>query len=187
MGGGCGGLSLLGLLVGVGLTVWLGSMVMGGSLGGDSPKANDAETLASVVDSSTTAPGTTALAVSVNPATDLGEGAEVSVTSDAFPAGAEVRVDTCLARANTVTGDAARCDAPGSLPAQVDAKGHLAVRYVVARVVTVGGVPYDCGTKAGLCVVAVTDAADPTRTGSVPISYQEGIRGPEITLPDLGG
>lgn len=182
MGGGCGGLSLIGLLVGVGLTVWLGSMVMDGTFGGDSPKPRDTETLASVIDSSTTVPR--GAAVAVTPTSDLTEGAEVTVTSDAFPAGTEVRVETCLARTSVVTGDASPCDPREIALAVVDERGHLAARYPVTRVVTVAGTPFDCASKPGMCVVAVTDTADATRTGAVPVTFRDEGNGPQITLPD---
>lgn len=182
MGAGCGGFSLIGLLVGVGLTVWLGSMVMDGTLGGDEAQPRDAETLASVIASTTTVPRRAA--ISVVPASDLTDGAVVTVTSDAFPAGSEVRVDTCLARSNMVTGDAPPCDPGGGALSVVDQQGHLATRYQVARVVTVGGTPFDCAGEPGLCIVAVTDTADTTRAGSVPVAFRADGHGPEITLPD---
>lgn len=182
MGGGCSGLSLIGLLIGVGLTVWLGSMVVDGTLGGDSPKPRDAATLASVIDSTTTVPSNAAIAV--DPATDLTDGTVVTITSDAFAAGAEVRVNTCVARSSVVTGDAEPCDpATGALEV-VDERGHLVARYPVARVVTVGGTPFDCAAEPARCVVAVTDTADPARTGSVLVTFRAEAHGPEITLPD---
>lgn len=182
MGGGCGGLSLIGLLVGVGLTVWLGSMVMDGTFGGDSPKPRNAATLASVIDSSTTVPRTAAVVVA--PASDLADGAQVAVTSDAFEAGTAVRIETCLARTSVVTGGASPCDATGTALAVVDERDHLAARYAVRRTVTVAGTPYDCASEAGFCTVTVTDTAHEDRTGSAPITFRAEARGPEITLPD---
>lgn len=182
MGGGCSGLSLVGLLVGVGLTVWLGSMVMDGTLGDDSPKPRNAETLASVVDSPTTA--AVSMAISVAPTTDLVGDSEVTITSDAFAAGTEVRVDTCLARSSVVLGDSSPCDPSRESLAVVDGRGHLDVRYVVARVVTAGVTPFDCTSEPGLCVVTVTDTADATRVGSAPLTFRADAERPEITLPD---
>ena len=183
MGGGCGGFSLLGLLIGVGLTVWLASMVVDGSFGGDSPERGNAETLASVVDPPTSAVADP-VAITVAPATDLVDGAEVTITSDAFPAGAQVRIETCLTRSKVVTGEASPCDPTATALDVVDPRGHLVVRYPVARVVDVGGTPFDCAGEPARCVVAVTDVADATRTGSAPITFRPQTRGPEITLPD---
>ncbi len=181
MGGGCGGLSLVGLLIGVGLTVWLGSMVADGVFGGDSPKPRDAASLASVIDSSTTVPATAAVAV--EPATDLVDGQRVVITSDAFPAEAAVQVDLCLARPNAVSGSDSPCDPTAAALDPVDARGHLVARYDVRRVVTVGGTPYDCASEAGLCVLRVTAVDDPATTGSAPLAFRTDDSRPEITLP----
>lgn len=182
VGGGCGGFSLIGLLIGVGLTVWLGSMVMDGTFGDDEPVRRDAESLASVVDSPTTEPD--ALTISVTPATELVEGTEVTVTSDAFAPGSEVRVATCLSRSNLVTGDASACDQDTTRPAVVDDRGRLVVRYAVPRVVSAGATPFDCAAEARLCSVVVTDSTDATRTGAAPLTFRADSQGPEITLPD---
>lgn len=182
MGGGCGGLSLLGLLVGVGLTVWIASMVVGGSSGGDQPERRDAAGLAEVLDPTTTVPASAAL--SVAPASDLTDGAVVTITSDDFPAGAQVRVERCLARSGAVTGDTSPCDPAGVALDSVDARGHLVARLAVSRVVEVGGVPFDCASEPPRCTVRVTAVAEPARSGSALITFRSEDDRPQITLPD---
>ncbi|MBX3286805.1 MAG: hypothetical protein KF703_15755 [Actinobacteria bacterium] len=181
VGGGCSGLSLIGLLVGVGLTVWLGSMVADGMFGGDGPKPRDAASLASVIESSTTVPATASIVV--DPAADLVDGQRVVITSDAFPAEGAVQVDSCLARTTVATGDSA-CDPTATALDPVDARGHLVARYDVHRVVTVGGTPYDCASQAGLCVLRVTAVGQEDPIGSAPLTFRADDDRPEITLPD---
>lgn len=182
VGGGCGGLSLIGLLIGVGLTVWLGSIAMNGGLGGHDNKASGRTSVSSVLATSTTLAPTAA--ITVRPATDLAEGATVTVSSAAFPAGTKVRVSTCLSRATLATGTASLCDETTTSNAVVDRNGHLILGYKVVRAITVNNVPFDCAEKAGACVVTATSTVDGSKHGSVPLTFTDTGRGPEITLPN---
>lgn len=183
VGGGCGGLSLIGLLVGVGLTMWLGSIAMNGGFGSNKDKSGDEKASVSSVLATTTTLAPTA-PITVSPTTDLTDGATVTVRSSAFPAGSKVRVTTCLARATLATGDAALCDDTTGSTGATDASGHLNVPYRVPRVVTVGGTPFDCAEKPESCVVTATSVDRPALHGAVPVTFAPQAHGPEITLPD---
>lgn len=178
------GFSLIGLLVGVFLVVWLGSKVMD-STDGTTTKKETAEDVAStIVAANTTLPK--GIEVKVDPSTGLADGATVTITSSAFPAGSPVKVAECASGSNIVTQGSDPCDQDHAATATVGADGKLSTTFRVGRAVTIGGTPFDCASQDGYCSVRVISVSDPKLAGAVPISFapDPNDRGPEITLPD---
>jgi len=182
VGGGCGGLSLIGLLIGVGLTFWLGSIALDGGGGGHSQKRAETDAVSSILATSTTQPPTAS--ITVRPATGLTAGATVIVSSAAFAPGLKVRVSTCLSRANLATGAGSLCDDATATIGTSDRNGHLNMAYKVPRSVTVDGLPFDCAEAAGTCVVAAVSTVDAAKLGSAPLSFTPTEERPQITLPN---
>ena len=186
---GCAVLSLLGLLVGVGLTAWLSSRVLDDRPGG--ARSGPATSLPEAPDAG--------VEVAVTPARDLDDGEVVRVASSAFPAGATVALRQCLTPSRgtaLVLGPGGGCDdvAP-PVVAVVDARGRFEAELVVRGVVTVGGLPFDCAESAGFCsVLASTEEPTPDgsatggpapsepTTGAAPLAFAPGTR-PQLTLP----
>ena len=131
VGGGCGGLSLIGLLVGVGLTFWLGSIAMSGGFGGHDKKSDERSAVSEILATSTTVKPTAT--ITATPATGLADGATVIVSSSSFPAGTKVTVSTCLGRATLATGKASLCDDTTVVTGTADANGHLNAAYALHR------------------------------------------------------
>jgi hypothetical protein len=182
--GGCGGFSLLGLLIGIGLTVWLGSMAVDGMR----PATKDASPLTASGTSTSvagaTAPEVQAVEVTVSPQQGLAEDATVTVASDGFPADAEVSVTTCLAGSGSAKVAAgAPCDPASTATFRTDAAGHLAASYRPSRLVTASGMPFDCASAPKQCRLQVAATASPHLVGSVDISFDPGLGSPQITLP----
>lgn len=176
---GCGGFSLVGLLVGVGLTVWLGSMALSGSTGGGSTRRSGGQPGAA---STTTLPS---VAVDLSPRTGLTDGAKVTITSDAFGANRAVSVLVCTRGADLGTGADACGDPIASL--RTDAAGHLAGQVAVPRIVEVGLGPFDCAEDAGRCSVVLRAAGEPAAQASVPLAFVAGLDPPELTMPSVPG
>ena len=172
MGGGRGALSLLGLLVGVGLTFWLGSMAFG----------SGGSTATKVLP---TSPGKQAdagppngKAIQVSPTTGLGNEPRVLVTSTAFPAKAEVLISTCLHGGQSV--GATGCDPKSVVTLRVGTTGRLSSDYPVPRVISVKGIPFDCATRAKQCRVQVTSSANTGLGGHTDISFQADLGAPPL-------
>ncbi len=150
MGAGCGVFGLLGLLIGVGLTVYLGSRALDSSSGligggGRSKVAAAAVTL------------------SPNP---VPEGTNASVVSVDFVSGADITLTTCLV--HTGTGPW-RCDPATAAHATVDVLGELRAEYPVHRVVTIAAKPVDCSAPEARCVVRAAQRVPILRIGSAPL------------------
>jgi hypothetical protein len=163
VGAGCGALSLAGLLVGVGLTVWLGSVVMG-DIGGSRSASRGTRS--------------EELAVAVAPAEKLDDGSPVFVTSSAFRPNELVGVAVCLAADIDRGIDA--CDTVSSTRYFTDSDGRLAVRFAVPRVITVGKDAYDCADVPERCLVVAAAEEDRNRSGGVAVSFREAL--PRVVL-----
>lgn len=152
MGAGCGVFGLLGLLIGVGLTVYLGSRALEGSSG--------------LIGGGGGSPAKLAFAdvtLSPNP---VPEGTVATVRSNDFVSGADITLTTCLAP----TGDRPwRCDPSTAMHASVDVLGELGADYPVRRRITIAAKPVDCSTAAAQCVVRAAQAEPIVRIGSAPL------------------
>lgn len=171
---GCGALSLLGLLAGVGLTAWLSGEVL------DDGGSGDRRPPTTLVAPEDVEPG---VAVTVDPGEGLEDGQQVHVSSRGFAPGAAVAVRQCLtpsAGTSLVLGGATCDEGTPPVAVVVDARGRLEADVVVRAVVTAGGLPWDCAGEAGACsVVAATAGGE---RGGAELSFRAGVR-PEITLP----
>ncbi|MCU1496254.1 MAG: hypothetical protein JWM47_207 [Acidimicrobiales bacterium] len=174
--------SLVGLLISVGIVVWLGSMASDrGTDGPGRPSTRiEDETIDGPAGSVVTVPA--ALAVDVSPSAGLKGGAEVVVTSNAFAAGEVVAIRMCVAGADRVVGGDG-CDATTTTKVFVNAERHLQANYRVRRVVTAGGLPFDCLTEAHRCTVRVAIDADPSQGGTVALTFAPDPDLPEISMP----
>ena len=63
-----------------------------------------------------------------------------------------------------------------------DGDGAIKVTYSVDRVVTAGGLPYDCASASTPCAVVVSgyDRDARERTASAPIAFTEGLPAPDL-------
>jgi hypothetical protein len=174
---GCGIFGVGSLLIGVGLTVWLGSMALSGSTGGDR----------STTTAATTAPVTVpalpaAAAITLDPAEALGDGGPTVVTGVGFAAGPVV-VALCLTHAPGTL--EARCDSAVDAPIDAEPDGEWLLPFVTPRLITVDGTAYDCASAPGVCSV-VAHLPGGTDGVSVPISFAGGLPPVDALAPPTG-
>ncbi|MCU1356361.1 MAG: hypothetical protein JWM89_1779 [Acidimicrobiales bacterium] len=135
---GCGAFSLLGLLIGVGLTVWLGSRVVdevGGPVG---PAAH----------------GDATPTLLASPATAITDRQRITVDGAHFDIGSTVTIVQC-ARVRT----ADRCDPSTRTKAKVTVLGGLQSSFAVHRALVLDAMPLDCAAPGSRCFLrASTDA-----------------------------
>lgn len=149
-GAGCGVFGLASLLVGVGVTVWLGSQVMD-----------------RVDPSPSTKP---APAMAISPRGDLPDGLEVQVTASGLTSG-PVTVMTCVTDRLPATTPEPPCDPSGAQQATASADGSVSTTVLVTRTVTVTGTPYDCGAFAGACSLVVQTPDAPDQGAQIPLTF----------------
>jgi hypothetical protein len=178
---GCGAFTLVGVLITVGLVVWLGSRVL--------PDSDDSPLRSST---SVTAPGDPrALEVTLDPAEGLDETTTLVATVEGLDPGAKLRIATCLRGGSLVIGADAPCDDASAREANADEDGAAIVPYHPARLITAGGLPFDCAAHAATCEVRVTQATGSSggggaRSGAAAFSYKADLPPPEITVPGGG-
>ena len=151
--GGCGAFSLLGLLIGVGLTVWLGSMALDGIGGGGSSSRDRAPDVSTV-------PGTGDTAVTLTPDGPLAAGTPIRVAGTGYIATSKVQVLACLRPVGD--GPPTRCDPTGAVEAKVDALGEIDTTYIAPAAVTVDGRAQDCTTRNARCLLVARSRTGPT-------------------------
>jgi len=152
-GAGCAGFSLVGILMGVGLVVWLGSTITTGIGGDDGPSAIERPPPSAAVD--LTIPGATfaGATIRVTAPAPLGADEIVSVTGAGFPPG-PVEVTTCLTGGFRTSDGLVGCDTQTTVAATADAEGAFALDYPVTRIVGDElGTDYDCAAFAAACSV----------------------------------
>jgi hypothetical protein len=150
---------LIGLLLGVGLTVWIGSQVFDDTTGGSASTTVTTPSLSSKA----------AITVEVPPGLD-DEGA-VQVRGTGFPTG-PVQATLCLTHPVESTPDP--CDTATDARANVAADGTWELNLVVPRVISVGGEHYDCAAAPGACSVLAHLPDDPDGP-TEPISFSTGL------------
>lgn len=181
--GGCAIFSFVGVLVTIGLTVWLGSQAMSSSTESGSGGASDGavdETRAQAP--STTTPGQ--IAIEIRPADGLDEGASVTLTASRLDPGSAVAIDTCVASQAAVDIGPACSSAPTG--ASADAHGTFEAEFTPARLVPSGIGQIDCAASAGTCIVLAKGTVDGApATGWVPLAFRRGLPNPGIEVnPD---
>ncbi|MCU1372096.1 MAG: Neocarzinostatin family [Ilumatobacteraceae bacterium] len=187
---GCGAVGLVGLLIGVGLTLWLGSMALTGSTGGD---PRPATTLAGPTTS--TAPPSTLddrsdaglppeATVVVLAGNDFDDGGRITVRGSGFPVG-PIAVTMCLA--DTPLAADARCDATTRVPIATGPDGGWTLVYPAPRVITVARVAYDCAAVPGGCaVLAQLDSRTDDVGVSARVTFATGLPPVDAMAPPTG-
>lgn len=184
---GCGGVSLLGLLVGVGLVVWLGAATLsdrGPSAEVDAPLLGEASNGAAgdVRDDG--------VEVAVDPADGLVGDDRVRVTAGGFAAGATVTVVPCGPGNLALVDGPEPCDADHRVEVAADGDGRVEVTLVLPRVLSAGPLPYDCASALDPCRLRVTGPGEGTTTplaGEAVLRYADDLPPPPLPgLDDLG-
>ncbi len=155
VGAGCGAFSFVGLLIGVGLTVWLGSIVVGG-IGGSGGEGAGKE-------ASATALGRTTL--SVDPSGPLADDTVARVHGTGFVATSAVRVSVCLAEE---VGPIRRCADDGARVIHADVLGAIDTTVTIRAAVTVGARTVSC-SGSNACILVARATTGPDRVATAPL------------------
>lgn len=162
---GCGAFGIGGLLVGVALTVWLGSMALSGSTGGDSrskrpQSTSDVSALDSTLDDlSSPVPGLEPSGATLVAPDGLAASGDLRLQGTNLSPG-PIDVSTCLAAT-----DAPACDPSTTVTVTVGGDGRLDAAVPIHRVITIGGTAYDCAARAGACTLFGQRPDNPLDTG----------------------
>ena len=169
-GAGCAGFSLVGVLLTIGIVVWLGSTVaqdVGGGGSDSKPKVNPLSPSAAA---DLTIPGATfaGAAVRITTPPPLQPGQVVEVIGSGFPPG-PLEVSTCLTKSFRSTDGAAGCDPATNAPITAGEDGTFTLDYPVTRVMAELGIGYDCAAFAEACslVAHPKDAFDDGPTAAL--------------------
>lgn len=187
---GCGAFSLLGVLVGVGLTVWLGSQALSGGGGGGgggsdaggrrTPSADPSgaiealdaldELTASGAIDAPSPPG-----LKIVPGTGLVDGVPVAVVGTGLPVGI-ADVVACLSTPPTSLAGIDPCDPATARQTIVEADGALVVETTAVRALRVKDTPYDCAAAPGACEFRVTSTGSDGPPPTAPIIFAENLQ-----------
>lgn len=174
---GCMGFSLVGVLVAVGLVVWLGSRVSD-----EVARDRDPAGQGSVV--VTTEASGAAVDVRADPSTELTGDASITVSASGLQPGEKVAVLACSSAVDALPTEIGACDAGSEVTTTASAAGNIEVRLAMPRVLTASGLPIDCASAASRCEVRVRglDSVSGGRTG---VTFAEDLDPPEL-MTDLG-
>jgi hypothetical protein len=187
---GCGVLGVGGVLVGVALTVWLGSMALSGSTGGGGTSKEKGGTIPSEVSALSSSlddvqagvPGMEPSGAALQAPGDLAATGTLALRGANLSPG-PIEVSTCLARDGSDF-DTAGCDPTTTVELVVDAGGRLTDDVAIHRTITVDGTAYDCAARAGACVLFGHRAANPLDTGlTAPLSFVAGLPPVDAVAP----
>lgn len=170
---GCMGFSLVGLLVSVGLVLWLGSRAFDGATG---PVTTGTEAAA---ESSTTADPQPTLEVVADPSTGLTGAAPITVSASGLVPGEGVVVAACLGAAESLPVDFEACDPTTEASATTSATGMAEVSLAMPRVLQAGGLPIDCAHEPGQCEIRV-QGKDSGLSGRVPLTFADDLGPPDL-------
>jgi hypothetical protein len=179
-GAGCAGLSLVGVLVSVGIVVWLGAQAFDATGSGrSSPTLTDgAEVVLDRDDLDALEDGAAAggRSIAARPTGPMGASATLAVDVAGFAPG-PVELRLCLTRpAPDAEASGCAVDAVGT--AEVDATGAATTTVEVPRSLTVGEVIHDCGAAADVCSLVAHAPGDPRAGIGAPLAFDEPA-GPE--------
>ncbi len=187
---GCGVLGLGSLIIGIGLTVWLGSTVMSSTGGGGASRTKattpDAQvsTLSSTLDELGPSPATGMEPSGATLATSRGladRGATTLRGTSLSPG--PIDVSTCLAKTGTRF-EVGGCDPSTTRTVDVGAGGTLASKVPIHRVITVEGTAYDCAARPGACALFGHRPDNPLDTGlAAPLVFATGLRPVDALAP----
>ena len=177
---GCGAFGLVGVLVTVGIVAWL-FVTSTDSLTSRSPNRRSTTT-------SAPAAAPPPVTVTVTPAAGLGADPDVKVAARGWSPGSNVILSTCLSGAGLVLGGESPCDPESLATLAADDEGSITGTYLVDRIVTTGGLSYDCADGGVACAVRATGTAADGRpaTGDAIVTFQPGLPAPDL-LDELGG
>lgn len=180
---GCGAFGLVGVLITIGIVAWL-FVTSTDSFTSRAEKGRPER--AATTTSPDDAPNLVALTVA--PATNLGEAPDVNVTANGWEPGSDVTLSTCLSGAGLVLGGESPCDPESTVTLAADEAGSIDGTYRVDRVVTTGGLPYDCADGGVACAVRATGTTPDGRpaSGVAVVTFQAGLPAPDL-LDELGG
>ena len=184
-GAGCGVVGLLGLLLGVGLTVWLGSRAFDATTGDDGP-TDAARDIASA--STITVPGDAAGSpgsIVLAPADGLADGTSVAIEGAGLPPG-EARATVCLTFQTRAAGALAACDETTTTTLEVAPDGRAIGRIVVPREIRVLTDAYDCAAFAGACSVLLHQGDSLGGAAEAPLSFAGDLPPSDATTPPRG-
>lgn len=178
-GAGCGVFTIVGVLLGVGLVVWLGSSIVP-SGGGDGGSGGGAEVglspddvadlgIDQVVPTEVTGTG-----VSLTDDGSLDDGESVFVDGSGFAPGT-VELTVCLTDESRVAGGLAGCDPATATTVEVGDDGVLDAGYQVQRVITVSDVAYDCAAVSGGCSLVAAPPGAPDQGPAAPLLFAAGL------------
>lgn len=125
------------------------------------------------------------LDVGADPSTGLEDGTVVRVVGAGFDpdetitgdagGGIIVGVALCLSEADTERRGVDACDTDSGYRYAATPEGVLDVTFPVPRVITVGGVAYDCAEQAGRCLLVAANASDYDNSGGTPLTFREDL------------
>lgn len=185
---GCGVFGLGGLLVGIGLTVWLGSQVLSSTTGGDTRGAKpttDVSTLSSnlaeLMPSAAPDLEPSGAALRIDPPSELEDGTTATVVGTNLSPG-PIDITACLAIDTSSGSDS--CDPSTAVRSTVAAEGTVELSYEVARVLTVDGTAYDCAARPGACVLVGLRPDIPLPSGiAAPLTFTTGLPPVDAEVP----
>ena len=175
---GCMGFSLIGVLMSVGLVVWLGSQAFDGATG-PANRAGQHQL------STTTGAPQRIVEVVTDPSTGLTDDMSITVSASNLHPGEKVMVVACSATTDRLPGDVGSCDTATEMSTTASAAGNIEVRFAMPRVLRASGLPIDCAADAGGCEVQVM-GLDSAAVGRTSVSFAEGLPSPDLRT-DLGG
>lgn len=174
---GCGIFGVGSVLIGVALTVWLGSMALSGSTGG-----NDGDRPAPTTTSTTLPPLPAEAVLAVDPADGSTDGGQVTITGSGFEPG-HLIVTTCLTHAPGPLGE--RCDEATNAGVDAAADGTWTVAYTTRRMITVGSTAYDCAASPGACSV-IAHLAEGNDGAGAPFAFTTDLAPIDAVTPPTG-
>lgn len=179
---GCGVFSILGVLIAVGLVVYLGSQattgVGGSGKGGDDQSVQDLRDLTSQASGAVNGgmagmPGEGATLTYDGPASVV-DGSVLAVAGGRFVPG-PVELTACVANLPQEIDGVAWCDLTTTATATVDANGAFTVQYPAKRALQVDGTAYDCAAFEGACVLVAHPTERYDQILTTPVAFASGL------------
>lgn len=178
-GAGCGVFTMVGVLAGVALTVWLGSQVVssGGGGGGSDDDADFGlrpDDVASLGIDEVLPTDVTGTTVSIADDGSLDDGESLFVDGVGYQAGT-IELTMCLTIEARVAGGLAGCDPATTTAVEVGDDGILDASYQVRRVITVADVAYDCAAVREGCSLVAHLPGAPDQGPDAGLVFAEGL------------
>lgn len=193
-GAGCGAFGLLSLLIGVGLTVFLGMRVFD-SVGSPKDQADSVSDQVAAAGGSADASGKVSLTVPgtgsgpgtlvLAPARGFADGDRVALSGSGLAPGA-VEVTQCLTNESRAAGVLGACDESTTVSVDVASDGKLMASVATKRVISVLDSPYDCAAFARACVLVVHEHGSLDGSTQVGLTFAAGLAPVDAASPPRG-